>query len=887
MTDEICLRDILPKSGIPLAIRSAATRRLEPQTKLPDGGTIVGMTRVLERDSQLAALRSYAEEARAGAGRMALISGEAGIGKSTLVEGLEATLPDATWWWGACDGLSTPRALGPLTDIAAQAGGELYAACQDGSSRDARFDALLTTLQDGAELRVVVIEDLHWADEATLDMLRFLGRRIRGASVLVLLTYRDDALAPDEPLRVTLGDLATHRSTRRVALGPLSVQAVGQLAEATGFEPNELYELTGGSPFFVAEVLATGSLGVPSSARDVVLARAAALTPEARGVLDHAALMGARITPALLSAASDHVDELITGGLLVRDGDALRFRHEIARQAVQEEIAPHKATELHRAVLDALLATGCTDDVRLAFHADAAGDTARVLEHAPRAGRAAAAVASHREAAAQFERAVRYADATDIETRAALFDEYANELGLVERWEDAAVIRRAAIDLWREAGNPLREGAAETCFGTVMWRLCRGTESIAANRRARDLLEPLGRTEELCVLYAGGGGAVDPAGLTLYITRAVEIARELDLADLRIGALNGVACLAAGRCGDYETPLREALQLSLRLDLQRGAGRSYANLTEYYAQEFRMAETEPFFREALAYCDDHDAPTYSNCARGHYAMALVDHGRWDEALREANLVLASKASPINRLSSLVAVGTVLARRGDPAAAQYLDEAEDVATGVDEPLYLAWAGLPIAEASWLAGDADAARERLHAVSARLTELETPWLAAVIAWQHRLGVRSDLVPALVPYAAQVAGPPRRAAQLWDGLQMPYHAALALGDSDDEADLREAVTRLDPLSPPAALVVRRKMRDLGLRAIPSGARASTRSDPLGLTRREREVLDLVRDNLTNEQIAERLVISVKTVDHHVSAVLAKLGVSSRRDASALAGI
>jgi DNA-binding CsgD family transcriptional regulator/tetratricopeptide (TPR) repeat protein len=845
------------------------------------------MTRVLERDSQLAALHWYAEEARGGHGRMALISGEAGIGKSTLVEELEATLPNATWWWGACDGLSTPRALGPLTDIAAQAGGALYAAGQDGSSRDARFDALLTTLQDSAELRVVVIEDLHWADEATLDMLRFLGRRIRGARVLVLLTYRDDALAPDEPLRVTLGDLASHRTTRRVALGPLSRQAVEQLAEASELEPSALYALTGGSPFFVTEVLAAGTLGIPSSARDVVLARAAALTPEARDVLDHAALIGARIAPALLSAASERIDELITSGLLVRNGDALRFRHEIARQAVQEQIAPHKAVQLNRAVLEALLATGCTDDARLAFHAEAAGDARRVLAHAPRAGRAAAALASHREAVAHFERAVRYADATDSETRGTLLDEYADELGLVERWEDAAMIGRAAIDLWREVGDSLREGAAETRFGTVMWRLCRGPESIAADRRARDLLEPLGPTAELCFLYAGGAGAVDPDEVTFYITRALEIARELDLTDLRIGALNSVAYLAAGRRGDYETPLREALDLALRLDLQRRAGQSYANLTEYYTEDFRMAATEPFFREALAYCDDHDVATFANCARGHYAMALVDHGRWDEALREAHAVLASKASPINRLSSLVAVGTVLARRGDPGAVAYLDEADDVATGVDEPCYLAWAGLPIAEASWLAGDANAARERLDAVRGRLTELETPWLAAVIAWQHRLGTPSDAEPASAPYAAQVAGPPRRAAQVWDDLQMPYHAALALGDSDDEADLREAVTRLDPISPPAALVVRRKMRDLGLRAIPSGARASTRSDPLGLTRREREVLDLLRDNLTNEQIAGRLVISVKTVDHHVSAVLAKLGVSSRRDVSALAGI
>jgi DNA-binding CsgD family transcriptional regulator len=418
-----------------------------------------------------------------------------------------------------------------------------------------------------------------------------------------------------------------------------------------------------------------------------------------------------------------------------------------------------------------------------------------------------------------------------------------------------------------------------------MWRLCRGTESVESSLRARALLEPLGRTVELAQLYASGGGAVDSDGIGYYINRAADFAAELDLPDLRVRALNSLAYLAAGRGDDYETPLREALQLALEHDLQLGAGQSYANLTEYSAAEFRMPDNEPLFKEGLAYCEEHDVATFGNCVRGHYAMALVDHGRWDEALRQANLVLNGKASPINRLSSLVTVGLVLARRGDPRAAEFLDEADAVATGVDEAVYLAWAGVPIVEAAWLRGDDDAARERLRVLHERLTDLERNWKAAVIAWEHRLGVATDELPAFAPYAAQVAGPPRAAAQVWTELQMPYHAALALGDSDDEDDLRAAVTALDPTSPAAARIIRRKMRDLGIRAVPAGVRAATRSDPDGLTPREREVLELLRDNLTNEQIAERLVISVKTVDHHVSAVLAKLGVSSRRDASVLA--
>ncbi|HEX2307626.1 MAG TPA: AAA family ATPase [Jatrophihabitantaceae bacterium] len=848
----------------------------------------MGPGRVLERDSQLAALASYADEARAGDGRMVLVGGEAGIGKSTLVEELERGLPCAAWWWGACDGLSTPRALGPLSDIAVQAGGELRAVCAADAARDVRFDALTRILRTSDDLRVVVIEDVHWADDATLDMLRFVGRRIRDARVLFIVTYRDDALGADEPLRITLGDLATNRSTRRVKLGPLSEHAVRELAAGTELEPAELYRLTGGSPFLLTEVLATGTLGVPGSARDVLLARAAGLTPDARSALDHAALIGTHISPALLRAASgasaENLDELLASGILVADGDQLRFRHEIARQAIQEQIPPHHASTLHRNVLDALLAAGCGDEAQLAFHADVAGDDALVLEHAPRAARAAAAVASHREAAAQLERAVRYADSADVATRAGLLDEYAEELALVERWDDATTARVAAIELWHEAGNPLREGRSESRLAAVMWRLCRASDSVAASRRARELLEPLGPTTELAELYSVGADAGDDAEAKAdYIERAVEIAGELDQPDLTIRTLNGVGYLASGRLGDYEIPMRRALRIALEHGLQQQAGRSYANLTEYLMTDFRLAEAEPMFLEALAYCDEHDVSTYGNCVRGHYALALLDQGRWGEALHEAQTVLATRASPINRLTSLIAAGMVNARRGFPAAEPFLAEAEAVAVADDEPLYLSMARVACAEAAWLAGDADAAQAQLALIRPRLTELEAKQKAAVIAWEKRLGVPTDETPVLAPYAMQVAGPPRRAAETWEKLGMPYHAALALGDSDDEADLREALSRLDAMSPPAAHLVRRRMRKLGMRAIPVGVRASTRADPDGLTRREREVLELVRRNLTNEQIAERLVISVKTVDHHVSSVLAKLGATSRRQVSA----
>jgi predicted ATPase len=326
---------------------------------------------LIERSGQLAALGEHLAAAAAGRGRLVLVGGEAGIGKTSLVEtfasehGAGARIVRA-----ACDGLFTPQPLAPLFELAEQLG---FAA--DGPRREV-FAATLDALRPGPTL--AVLEDVHWADEATLDLLRFLARRLDRTATLLLATYRDDELARVHPLRIVLGDVGAER---RIALPPLSAAGVRALAEGSEVDPVELYRLTGGNPFFATEVLAAGAVGVPESVRDAVLARAAGLSESGRNVLDAAAVIGGRVELELLEVVLDEspyaLDECLAAGVLQADRSGVSFRHELARRAVEEALDPVKSLGLHERVLRALLAAGIADAARLAYHAELARDTAR------------------------------------------------------------------------------------------------------------------------------------------------------------------------------------------------------------------------------------------------------------------------------------------------------------------------------------------------------------------------------------------------------------------------------------------------------------------------------------------------------------------------------
>jgi len=838
------------------------------------------LTELLEREELLALL----EHARSEGGRLVFLGGEAGVGKTSLVRAFCART-EARILAGACENLATPSPLGPFADVADRAGGALGHTLAGANARDAAR-AVLAELDRST---ILVLEDVHWADEATLDALRVIGRRIDGAGGLVVATYRDDEVTGDHPLRVVLGELASAPGVRRVSVPRLTLEAVRALAKPTGADGDAIHRLTLGNAFFATEILAAGAEELPETVRDAVLARVAPLGPEARQLLDVAALVPARLELWLLERVAgehlDRLDELAAAGLLREDGDCVAFRHELARLACEGAVPVARRRGLHASLLAALRdpPAGSPDPSRLAHHAEQAGDAGAVVRYAREAARQAAAAGAHREAAGQYARALRAGGVLPVEERAALLDDYGLEAQLTGLASEAADAWTEAAALHRARGDRLAEG------GSLAWltRACipagRNADAEEASRASIGVLESLPPSHELAHAYATQAYvrmlSRDNAEGVAWGERAVAVAEGLGDMEMLAYGLNslGTSLMMAGEI----EPGVDHLLRSLGVAREHGwtwVGPALSMLGTGLGEMYELERAEQYLREHIEFTEANDLwPQYS---RSWLALVHVYRGRWDDGAELAHDVLANAQDAISRISALIAIGRVRARRGDPDSAVVLDEALELATPGGHLQRLGHVRAARAEAAWLAGDPERAVVEAQAGYALALEKRHLWFAAELAyWQRQAGML-DRWPDWIaePYRLQLEGEPRAAAVAWDARGCPYEAARALAEAEEAGDLLGALAELQRLGAgPGEAVVRQRLKNLGV-AAPRGPRRATRANPHGLTSRELEVLHELAEGRRNAEIAVELVLSRRTVDHHVSAILRKLGVDSR---------
>jgi DNA-binding CsgD family transcriptional regulator len=850
---------------------------------------------LVERDIFMASLEKHFDTIAGGEGHCLLLSGEAGIGKTALVKAFCKKLTDECHiYQGACDDLFTPRPLAPLYDVLWQVNKERWPVPPTNEERSVLFANLFQELGAKKGKLLIVFEDIHWADEGTLDFIKFFVRRIDQLPCLFLLTYRDDEIHSRHPLRNVLGQLPPDSFTKMV-LTPLSKQAVVEMAAVKGYSGEDVYSISGGNPFYVNEILASYSPGVPDNIKDSILSVYERQKEGTKNTWQIWSIMpeGLEIDRVAKMKLSWEINHCFAINVIVVQNDKVVFKHELYRRTIEESLSPLKKIELNKLMLklflDSFEEKGEVE--RILQYAKNANEKKLVVKYAPQAARKAAMAGAHNEASKLFFTAIEYSEGNDTKQPAEFYQAYAYECYLSNQIKKAIASTEKVLNV-REVNADIEKRGDSLRFLSHLWRIegnGRNAEkyAIQAIEVLRDQPTSIAKAmafSNMCQLKL----ICDEAeGCIVWGEKTIEMAKELGNEEILCHAQNSIGAVqmlipSSNKKG--QAALQQSLELSLKNLYQEQAAGAYANMG---SGSVRLKEWSPGRRtleEGIRYCEERGLDLWDAYMLSWKARLELENGNWKEASSIADNLIKNENQPaIIKLNTLIVLGKLSMRRGEKDAVALLQEAKTISFGTMEPQWIIASMIALLEYEWLTGNSiieEKEIEQTFAVIQRSSiDLEKDQFAF---WIKKAG--RDLTSVkenFDAYDTSSAAKAMKAATFWEKAGCPYEQAVAMFEGKDD-DKRKAIGMVQESGATAVYEkMKQTMRNLGITKIPRGIRESTRSNAALLTGRELDVLKLLKEELHTKEIAAQLYLSAKTIEHHISSILFKLEANSRSKA------
>jgi DNA-binding CsgD family transcriptional regulator/tetratricopeptide (TPR) repeat protein len=846
--------------------------------------------KLLEREVYLDTMNSIFNGIAGNGGHTLFIAGEAGIGKTSLVREFTNQIKNPIRILsGGCDALFTPRPLGPLFDISVNLSPEFQRILKSNVNRSALFNAFLDELRGKKETTLLIFEDVHWADEATLDLIKYFSRRVILVNCLFIVTYRDDDADRDFRLRTIMGEIPVQQQTRMKILR-LSIDSVKALAKGSHLKAEDVYRLTRGNPFYVTEILAHYSPGIPDNIKDSILSVFYAQPERVRNLWELISTLSGKIEITLLELIIPNlyteIEQCIKSGVLLMDEHHLTFKHELYRKTIEEALTAYKKIQLNSRVLDVLLTNGegKSDLALIVHHAKNAHNKPVVAEFAPIAAREAAMHGAHCEAAKLLMTAIQYSDSIE-QPLADLYERYAYECYLTNQISAAIDSQTKALSIWKGLDEKIRVGASLTLLSRFYWFKGIHEEAEKYGLEAIRELEKGSHLQEIAKAYSNYAQlkmlSNEKEKAEEYGQKAIKLANKIHDEEILCHALNNIGSaifISDGKIPEY---LIQSLDIALRNGFQEHIARAYTNLAANSVEHKLYPEALEYLKLGLDYCMQRDLDSWTYYMLTWKARLHFEKCEWNEAEAIAREIVENTSHPaIIRIGALVIRGRLKIRKGDFSGLSQLEEAKSLAILTNELQRIIPVAAALLEYGWIANDPDSFRRVTDTALALLKKTFVNHFYSELAfWMDKNNSNTGISKKIQePYGSGISGNWKKAAHQWQILGCRYEYALALFDGPEDSQ-REALILLDQLGASGALeFLKSKLRLKGIRNIPRGPRASTKSNSAQLTSRQIDVLCLLKEGLPNTEIANRLFISPKTADHHISAILSKLNVHSR---------